>query len=477
MTVRLELENYESFEQALVLSPNQTETLTPTLTLTNKAAELQRLSDLAQQALQRGDLITPPETSAVAYLKQITELDPTQSQRGSLGDNLLNQIKATFKARLGQLNNQERNSEVELVLLEQYTTLASDDSDINSRLTALSQLVQRQKNQISAAIGAGVLLSSQAGQRRSALQLLSDLERRFPREKPSLKAKRDEIRGKVIEMALAKCGSPSAECSSFVEIALRDYPNDTELKSIPERAVAKVEPTPPPQPPPQPPREAIELRSKLEEAFGAKRYVTPQNSSSVHYANELLKLVPDDSRASDLKQESRIRAEKDVEQLTLASQERRILASEDEALRVRSDFQHAKEILAGLRSFWPAEPAFQRGQSQLEARSKDLEDFLLLKRTHFLIHDHAVGSCRGVFTISGYGVQYQPESAKDGFAASLADVTDVKRKDGGETLEFKIAKKTFTFKINKEIAKTGSVVIVENQLREAQAARGRLANK
>jgi hypothetical protein len=94
-----------------------------------------------------------------------------------------------------------------------------------------------------------------------------------------------------------------------------------------------------------------------------------------------------------------------------------------------------------------------------------------------LIHDHAVGSCKGVFTISGYAVQYQPESAKDGFAAPLADVTDVKRKDGGETLEFKIAKKTFTFKMNKEIAKTGSIVIVENQLREAQAARGRLANK
>jgi hypothetical protein len=82
-----------------------------------------------------------------------------------------------------------------------------------------------------------------------------------------------------------------------------------------------------------------------------------------------------------------------------------------------------------------------------------------------------------VFRISGYAVQYQPDQSKDEFLASLTEVTELKRKDGGESLEFKVGKRTFTFKMNKEIAKTGSMVMVENQLREAQLARERLSKK
>jgi hypothetical protein len=483
INVRLELENYEPFEKTIVLLANQDQTLTPVLKLTNLAAELERLFGLAQQAMERGDLTSPAESNAMAYLTQVKELDPAgQTQPGSRGADLQSQIKDQFKVRLSQLSPKQRGTQTELSLLETFkTALDPDDTEINSRIAALNELVERQKARIQTAIRAGILLSSQP---QNALGLLSDLETKFPRERATLKPKREEIHGKVLEIARQKCLTQSAECLNFIDMASRDYPDDKELPSLragnkpPESQprVATASPVPSIRP------EVVELKTKLEEAYAAKRYVAPQSDSAVHYANEVLRYVPDDARASDLKQDSRIRAEKEVDQLMSGSPEKTAVSSQDEARRVFGNFQQASEILGGLASFWPGDAKIQRQFTDVKARAKDVQDFMAFKKAYPVTHSHAIGNCKGILTISPFGLTYVPETGSHGFDKQFKEIGDIRTKDGGESLEFKIEQRTMTFKYNKDksnkdINRSATISAVQKDIQDIRQIRNQLEAK
>jgi hypothetical protein len=478
INVRLEMENYDPFEKTVVLLANQDQTLTPVLKVTNLAAELERLFGLGQQAMERGDLTSPVESNALAYWNQMKELDPAgQMQPGSRGANLQSQIKDQFKVRLSQLSPKQRGTQTELSLLETFkTALDPDDSEINSRIAALNELVERQKAKIQTAIRTGILLSSQP---QNALGLLSDLESKFPRERATLKPRREEIHGKVLEMARQKCLTPSAECLNFIEMASRDYPDDQELASLragnkpPESQprVATASPVPSIRP------EVVELKTKLEEAYAAKRYVAPQSDSAVHYANEVLRYVPDDPRASDLKQDSRLRAEKEVDQLMSGSPEKAAVSSQDEARRVLGNFQQASEIMGGLASFWPGDARIQRQFTDVKARTKDVQDFVAFKKAYPVTHSHAIGNCKGTLTISPFGLTYAPETGSHGFDKQFKDIRDIRTKDGGESLEFKIEQRTMTFKNNKDINRTATISVVEKDIKDIRQLRNQLEAK
>jgi hypothetical protein len=264
-----------------------------------------------------------------------------------------------------------------------------------------------------------------------------------------------------------------------MEIALKDYPDDHDLqlarndRTVVDPTAAAALGSPPPTVRP----EVVELRQKLEEAYKGKRYVAPQSDSAVFYANEILKYVPQDPRAMDLKQDSRLSAEKELEQLIAAAGERSALSSEEQGQKVRSDFQHAREILAGLRYFWPADNRLQNQLADLSTRTKNLDEFLSFKRMYPVVHSHGIGSCKGTLSISAYGVAYHPDSSNHGFDKHFKDLRDMKWKDGGDSLEFKVEQRTMTFKINKDVNKTVSISAVDQDIREIQSIRDRLERR
>jgi hypothetical protein len=477
LDVRLELENYEPFEKAIVLQARQDQTLTPALKLTNLAAEVERLFKLAQSAVESGDLTSPPETNAMAYLNQMQELDPAgQTQPGSESSQLRSLIKSKYKLRLSQLSPTQSGTQIELSMLETFkTSLDPDDNEVNSRIAALNEVVEREKSKIQKAINGGVLLSSQT---QNALRLISDLEMKFPRERTALKTKRDEIRSKVLEIARQKCLGETTECVNFIELASRDYPDDQELQSL--RARSKLPESPrvvPASPPPATRAEVVDLKNKLEEAYNGKRYVTPQSDSVVHFANEVLRYIPDDPRATDLKQDSRVRAEKEIEQLTPGSQEKAATNSEAEARKALANFQQATEILGGLAYFWPGDTRIQRQLTDVKARQKSVQDFLSFKKTYPVIHSHTIGSCKGFLTITPYGMTYMPDMGNHGFDKEFKDIRDLRIKDGGENLEIKIEQRTLTFKYNKDINRNVTISGVEKDVQYIKQIRDQLETR
>jgi len=223
--------------------------------------------------------------------------------------------------------------------------------------------------------------------------------------------------------------------------------------------------------------EVVELKSKLEEAYNAKRYVAPVLNSAVYYANEVLRYLPDDPRANDLKQESRFRAEKELEQRMSGSPEKIAVSSQDEARRVLGNFQQASEILGGLAYFWPGDAKIQRQLTDVKARAKDVQDFLSFRKAYPITHSHAIGNCKGILTISPFSLTYTPETGSHGFNKQFKDIGDIRIKDGGESLELKIEQRTMTFKYDKDINRTGEISAVEKSIQDIKQIRNHLETK
>jgi tetratricopeptide (TPR) repeat protein len=472
LRLKLELENYETFEQTLRLSPNETRTLNPRLRLTNLAAEMERLYQLAGRALQAGNLITPPESSALAYLDQMKEADPAdQMGQSARLDALLAEIKSRYKSKLLAISPRERNTETELSMLEQFIAFEPNDAEINSRIQALNQLIQRQMRDIDAAIARGDLLSSTPG---SALALLAGLETRFPRQRPRLLTKRNEIRGSILETARQRCGS-ATDCSSFVDSALRYYPNDSELRSIldlsrrvDEKGAAASSSATPSRP------DTTDLRARMEDAFRAKRYVWPQSSSAVYFANEILKIVQNDSRASDLKQTSRAEAEREAESLLGPSQDKRALVSLEEANRVREQFGQAQKTLEAIHFFWPTDDRSQRQLNQLATRIRGIDELLSAVGSYPVVHDHALGSCKGWLTVNAYGIRYQAERGDHSFDRKFEEYRSLERLGGGRNIELRFAdNRRLKVTIDTTISALGSVSTIESLINSVTALRER----
>src|SRR5262249_48596081 len=151
---------------------------------------------------------------------------------------------------------------------------------------------------------------------------------------------------------------------------------------------------------------------------------------------------------------------------------------EADAAKIRSDFERARQILAALRSFWPADNRIQTQLADVDSRAKVLEDLASFNRTYAVIHSHGiVGSCRGLLMVDAFGMSYRPDNGTHGFEKRLKDIRDMKKKDGGESLEFKIDQKTLSFKFNKDISRTGNISIVDQNINDINALRNQFFSK
>ena len=113
----------------------------------------------------------------------------------------------------------------------------------------------------------------------------------------------------------------------------------------------------------------------------------------------------------------------------------------------------------------------------MKARAKGVQDFLSFMKTYPVTHSHAIGNCKGILTISPFGVTYAPQAGNHGFAKEFKDIGDIRIKDSGESLELKIEQRTMTFKYNKDINRTVTISVVEKAIQDIRQIRNQLEIK
>jgi tetratricopeptide (TPR) repeat protein len=295
--------------------------------------------------------------------------------------------------------------------------------------------IDRLKKQIDEALRSQRLLSAESG---SALNLLKRLNRSSPtRERAYYLAKKREVQVRVLEIAKQKCQTRGDACTSFIELALKDFPQDLELKSLREAADRPVAVSAT-----KTAEERLvrvkEFVRKAEAAFGAGRYVLPEGDNAYFHANEALKQENPNSeaashleRARDLASESLRLALKQVGELAGNIRMAEVLASRESAEKRKADLQKAKALLERIRSVGQLDTRNTLQPADITAQIKDLDD--LISISHYSVtHSHAFGECKGKLTVSGHSLQYQPDDAKDAFSKSYAELKQLKADKNGQ---------------------------------------------
>jgi len=467
VTVRLELQDYEAFENVVTLSADHPAPLFHQLKLANVAGVLGRLYQLAQSALNSGALISPQDGSVISYLNQMKTIDPGEKYLRTERANLRLESIKKYRDGISRLKPPERGGEVELTSLRKFVEFFDpDDAAINGRIEELEMRKSQQKQEIEQSIVKGVLLPPSSP---NALDALQKFEAMFPGESNWVKEKRENARRKVVSTANATCASqPVDDCHQYVISALKFFPHDAELENTTRLSrggdVAALGP------------EAQRLGEQMESAVRARRYVFPQNSSAAYFANQLRQSAPGYSRALDVMKIAREETDKEVEQLTGTTQETRALQSLSEGQAVLEDFRRAQNLLSAASRFWGDDAKSKRQTSELRVRIPDIEE-LTQKRDFSVIHDHLMGDCRGLLTISAYGVRYSP-SGNDGFDRPMGDIrfpVDVR----ADQLELKtIDNKSWKLKLDQTMSgNTGSITIARNAIMQMKETRNRIENR
>ena len=84
---------------------------------------------------------------------------------------------------------------------------------------------------------------------------------------------------------------------------------------------------------------------------------------------------------------------------------------------------------------------------------------------------------RSAICLIVHGLTYAPETGSHGFDKQFKDIRDIRTKDGGESLEFKIEQRTMTFKNNKDINRTATISVVEKDIKDIRQLRNQLEAK
>jgi outer membrane protein assembly factor BamD (BamD/ComL family) len=466
VAIRLELDNYEPFEEVVKLSGDQLrlEPLNPKLKLANVAEVVSRLYESARTALKAGALLSPPDGSVVAYLDQMRAIDPEEqylrTERADLKRDAIN----AFKDRISQLKPSEKDRESELTRWQEFARLlAPNDSVASARIKELEAQRDRQKQDIQLAITSGSLIPPSPKNAFTALDKLKDL---FPGESEWVRERREETRQKVVAVAQTKCELRSLDCDQYVVSALGHFPDDPELKSATKRVSAGNSVSLDPQ--------GVRLETQMDRALRNKSFVLPPQESAVDFANEIQRTNPGYSRAADVKKIAREETEKEIERLTARSQESRALRASQEATNVLAEFRRARSLLAAIIRFWPEEAKARRQFAELKTRIDDIEGLLALERSFSVIHDHRVGECRGQLVISPYGVSYSGGS--DAFDRPLSDLRFPINVENDELELRTVDNRNWTFKINPIIPGL-SIDFVRNRINDMKTKRSQIENR
>jgi len=343
---------------------------------------------------------------------------------------LRREIKADLLKQLNSLNTSEAKTEKALELLEKLTLVDPEDNEIRKQMDSFPNTIDRLKKQIDEAIASQKFLSFESG---GAVELLKRLNRSSPtRERPYYLAKKREVQLRVLEIAKQKCQTGGDACSGFIERALKDFPQDLELKRLREPAARPLAVSVTAD------DRVKEFMRKAEAAFSTGHYVLPEGDDAYSHANEALKQEKPSpeaasylERARDLASESVRLALKQAGELAGNIRMAEVLASRESAERHKSDLQKTVALLERVRSIGQLDTHNTLQPANIAARIKDLDGLMAV--SHYSVaHSHTFGGCKGKLTVSGLSLQYQTDDAKDSFIKSYLELKQLKADKNGQ---------------------------------------------
>lgn len=472
---RLQLDSYESHQGSETLIAGQNRSIGPIKLLPKGLSPEETLYEEAVQAKNKGRLVPPEDGNALDLLNKVLAASSDNAVR-SRAEALKQEIKADLLSQLNSLNASEAKTEKALELLEKLALVDPEDNEIRKQMDSFPHTIDRLKKQIDEAVASQRLLSAESG---GALELLKRLIRSSPtREHTYYLAKKREVQLRVLEIAKQKCQTGGDACSSFIELALKDFPQDLELKRLREPAARPLGVSVTKTADDRLDR-VKEFMRKAEAAFSAGRYVLPEGDDAYSHANEALKQEKPSpeaasyfERARDLASESVRLALKQVGELSGNIRMAEVLASRESAEKRKSDLQKAKALLERIRSIGQVDTHNTLQPADMAAQIKDLDD--LISISHYSVtHSHAFGGCKGKLTLSGHSLQYQTEDAKDAFSKSYVELKQLKAdKNGQFEMVFSDRKREFKPEGKAEEQKLADEIIA--RIKHLQALRKRL---
>jgi hypothetical protein len=478
LAFRLQLDGYESHEGSETVIAGQNRSIGPIKLLPQGLSPEEALYQDAIQAKNQGRLVPPDEGNALDLLNKVLAISSDNAVRLRT-EALRQEIKGELLSRLTGLNASDAKSEKALELLEQLALVDPEDNEIRKRMESFPHAIDRLKKQIDEALVSQKLLSAESG---SALDLLKRLNRSSPtRERPYYLAKKREVQAAVLEIAKQKCQTRGDACTRFINLALKDFPQDAQLKRLSEATAGPpaISITKTVDDRPDPVKESMR---KAEAAFSAGRYVLPEGDNAYFLANEALKqahpnwqATSDFERARDLASESLRLALKQAGELTGNIRLAEVLANREGAERRKSDLQKAKALLEGIRSVGHLDTRNRLQPEDMAAEIKDLDE--LLTSSHYgVIHSHAFGGCKGRLTVSGHSLQYEADDARDAFSKSYAELKQLKVDKNGQ-FELVFADRKREFKPEGKAAGQDLAGEIVNRIKHFQALRQRLGQR
>jgi serine/threonine protein kinase len=462
--VRLHLDEYQDYEESFVLTCDRTfAALIPLKPKPRSPAE--DAYDDAVRAYQEGRLVPPEPDNALDHIDKVLQLDP-ENRLGfnEMAKDLRRRIKTDLAAKLSGLQTKDRNTEVEMKILEDLLIVDPADQDVRTRLNSIPGRIERLKARIEKAIQENRLLTSESG---SAFELLKELKDSFPSKETSYcQAKWKLIRSKVGDLLRTKCGTQGDECKAYFASASKDFPHDAELKRIYGNAPTSTFLLPPPC------NADCQAKiqgwsSRMEEAYSAQSYVLPQGANTAYYATQIISLAtaigtgPNEreifnkvERAKDLRAESYRQAEEEARQRSSKNRYIHALDSRAESLRVKEDLEKAEAIDEAIDAFNSGSASHSAAIREIMGRFQDV-DSLLSEKHYNVAHLHAFGKeCKGVLIVSGYDIRYDSQEAKDSFDKRFDELTDLSQE--GEKVVLRLRDRAWSFKPRDEGGKAGN---------------------
>jgi tetratricopeptide (TPR) repeat protein len=420
--------------------------------------------------------VPPEDGNALDLLNKVLAASSDKAVR-SRAEALKQEIKADLLNQLSSLNVSEAKTEKALELLEKLALVDPEDNEIRKQMESFPHTIDRLKKQIDEAVAGQRLLSGESG---GALELLKRLIRSSPtREGPYYVAKKREVQLKVLEVAKQKCQTGSDACTRFIELALKDFPQDLELKKLREPAARPLAVSVAKTADDRLDR-VKEFMRKAEAAFSTGHYVLPEGDDAYSHANEALKQEKPNSegasyfeRARDLASESVRLALKQAGELTGNIRIAEVLASRESAERHKSDLQKTIALLERIRSIGQLDAHNTLQPANMAARIKDLDGLMAV--SHYSVtHSHTFGGCKGKLTVSGHSLQYQTDDAKDSFIKSYPELKQLKAdKNGQFEMVFSDRKREFKPEGKAEEQKLADEIVA--QIKHFQELRQRLS--
>jgi hypothetical protein len=161
------------------------------------------------------------------------------------------------------------------------------------------------------------------------------------------------------------------------------------------------------------------LQGKAEENRTPERYAHPSDNNVIPNSNPALKVDPQDKKASELKVRNAVAQAKDL------------------ALAGKS--VDARKAFSSLLERARHEDSFPLSPQVLEEEIKKLEVV-----SYPVIHDHFLGSCKGILQFNSYTITYEPSG--EGHHRFNSSLAEIRLGEPSSKLKIFVGRRTYQFK-------------------------------